>query len=96
MEIMQWAAWLAGAVAVVGLVQWAKNFAPGAPTWVWRIAMPAVAIGVAFASKSSAPWFDAMGVAAISQLGYELIVQQVKKRLGGGDAPDPSVKGFQP
>jgi hypothetical protein len=86
MEIAQWGVWLSGAVAVVGVIQWAKGLAPKAASWVWLAAMPALSLAASFAAGGQRPWFDALGIAAIAQLGYELIVQAVRKRLGGGAA----------
>jgi len=83
MDFMNWAAWLAGAVAVVGITQWMKGLAPKASSWVWAAIMPLLAIGVAWAAGGARPWFDALGIVAIAQLGYELIVQGVKRKLGG-------------
>lgn len=84
MEFIQWGIWLAGAVAVVGGVQWAKGLAPKAPSWVWLLAMPVLSVAAALAAGGDRPWFNALGIAAIAQLGYELIVQAVRKKLGGG------------
>jgi len=83
MEFTNWAAWLAGAVAVVGITQYLKGFAKEAPSWVWLAVMPVLAIGTAWAAGGARPWYDALGIVAIAQLGYELIVQGVKRNLGG-------------
>jgi hypothetical protein len=83
MEFVQWVTWLAGAVAVVGVLQWIKGLAPKAPSWAWSVAMVALSIAAAFAAGGPRPWFDALGIAAISQLGYELIIQVVRKKIAG-------------
>jgi hypothetical protein len=43
----------------------------------------ALSIAAAFAAGGPRPWFDALGIAAISQLGYELIIQVVRKKIAG-------------
>ena len=75
--------WGAGAVVVVGLVQWAKNLWPAAPRWAWMSMLPLFAFVAAFAAsgfKLDSVW-DALGIWAIAQLGYELIIQVVKNKL---------------
>ena len=83
MDLVVWGAWLAGAVAVVGVLQYLKGLAKGAPSWIWSAAMPALAIVTAWAAGGARPWFDALGIASIAQLGYDLIVQRIRKDLGG-------------
>jgi len=69
--------WITGAVAVIGVMEWAKNFAPKAPTWVWAIAMPILAIGYAIA-----PDFVRLGagIVAVSHIGYANIIQLIKNK----------------
>ncbi len=66
-------AWLQGAVVVVGLVQWLKGLFAKAPSWVWAITAPAIAIGYAFAPEAIR---NAAGFLAVSQLSYETIMQR--------------------
>ncbi len=80
--------WTAGAVIVVGVIQWAKGAIPMAPAWTWTILLPLVSLGAATASavqaeKMTGLFWDAAGIWAISQLGYEIIIQTIKKKLGG-------------
>ena len=75
--------WGSGAIVVVGLVQWAKNLCPNAPRWAWMSMLPLAAVVAAVAAKGfalPAVW-DALGIWAIAQLGYELIIQTVKNKL---------------
>ena len=83
MQLITWGAWLAGAVAVVGVLQYLKGLAKEAPSWVWSAVMPALAIATAWAAGGERPWFDALGIASIAQLGYDLIVQRIRKDLVG-------------
>lgn len=73
--------WAGGAITVVGLLQWFKGLAPGAPSWIWGIAAAALALGYAAAP----PWAQTgAGILAVSQIGYEQIVQRLKAKLGAG------------
>ena len=85
------AAWVAGAVIVVGLIQAAKSAITGAPSWLWLVVMLVVSVAAAFAAGTTRPWFDALGIAATSQLGYELIVQGAKKKIASmmGEKVEP-------
>jgi len=87
MDFIDFAVWFAGAVIAVGLIEWAKNLFPKAPPWVWMVVLPVGAFVAAFsivlkdeASTVSIVW-NALGIWSLSQLGYALIVQLVKKRL---------------
>ena len=79
--------WIAGAVIVVGVMQWCKNLLSKIPSKAWAFVLPIISVGTAFASAikdedySIIVW-NALGIWAISQLGYELIVQKIKERLG--------------
>jgi len=97
MDIMQWVAWLAGAVAVVGGIEYLKGFAPMWPAWVWRLLMPVASIGAAIAAGGPRPGFDALGITALAQLGYTLIVRKVRKGLGDdSEGGETKVSGFTP
>ena len=42
--------WAAGAIIVVGVIQWLKGYVQqivrsGVPTWIWSVIMPLCAIG---------------------------------------------------
>jgi hypothetical protein len=81
MDFSDFGSWLAGAVAVVGLIQWIKGLVPKTtPTWVYAVLAPVLALGWALAPE---PVQQASGVLGVSQIGYETIIQTVKKRLGG-------------
>ena len=74
------------AFMIVGAIQWLKalveKVAPGAPTWIYVAALPVVAAAVGFVPVGGVVWI-AWGAGALAQLGYELIVQTVKNKLGG-------------
>lgn len=87
MNFDSFASWLAGAVAIVGIIQWAKGacekiIPDKLPSWVWSLVLPAVAVGVSFTMTGEYFW-NLCGTWAIAQLGYEVIIQAVKKKVGG-------------
>ncbi len=75
--------WIPGAIVVIGLIQWIKGIASGAPTWVWAAIAPIIAIVYSYSPPAIR---DAAGFLAVSQLGYETIIQMIKRKLGGGSA----------
>ncbi len=53
-------------------------------TWFWRLALLPASVVVAITIKMLPAWaLVALVILAASQLGYEVIVKNVKKRLGG-------------
>jgi len=87
MTFDSFACWLAGAVAIVGIIQWAKGliekiFPDKIPSWLFSIILPFVAVGVSF-TMTGEYWWNLCGTWAIAQLGYEVIVQTVKKKIAG-------------
>lgn len=76
MDFGDFVTWLAGAVVVVGLVQWIKGLVRDAPSWVWAIVMAGVSIGVGYAMPSGGI-YAGLGTWAIAQLGYDAILKGV-------------------
>lgn len=72
---------LGAAVAVAGLIQWAKNWLKGAKPWVWAALLIPLSIGYAYLPAKIQ---GALLVAAIAQLGYETLIQPAKRKLDGG------------
>lgn len=79
--------WTAGAIIVVGAIQWAKGIVKqiikrDVPTWIWSIIMPICAVGASIASGHGGKWiWNGLGIWAASQLGYEVIVKSVASFL---------------
>jgi len=78
--------WVGGGVVVVGMIQFAKGLFPKPaqdqiPSWVWAIIAAGSAIAYAYVPEGIR---NALGVLAVSQIGYETILQTVKNKLGGG------------
>jgi hypothetical protein len=77
---IQWFLILAVAFTVVGMIQFAKGFAKGLPSWFWGLMLPAGCVGVAAAFLYLPPFvMVALLAMGLSQLGYENIVQLVKQ-----------------
>lgn len=82
---IDWGYVVSAAVIAVGIVQWMKGLLKRFPSWVWSAIIPAVSTGVAFAADGGV-WqiaTNALAVWAICQLGYELILQNIGKMIGG-------------
>jgi hypothetical protein len=70
------------ALTSVGVIQFAKGLAPYAPWWVWAISLAAASIGLGAVAAYLPPWV-AMAILglAVAQIGYETIVQLIKKKI---------------
>lgn len=82
---IDWTMILAVAFAAIGLIEYAKGCAPMVPALVWRIAQPVVCLGLAVVFVLLPPTIVTGVMAlALSQIGYEAVIETVKKRIGGG------------
>lgn len=81
---MDWEVAAIGVFIVVGLTEYVKGFHPKAGSIVWRLALVPSSLIVS-ASIEYLPRFVlvALLILACSQLGYEVVVETVRKRLGG-------------
>ena len=83
------AVWLTGAIIVVGLVEWVKALGQAitdrkVKSIVYAACLPVVAFIVAYSMElEGSRFWVALGIWAIAQIGYELIIQAVRKKLGG-------------
>lgn len=81
------ALWAMGAAIVVGLMQWAKKLLdkplPNLPSWAWSFVLPACSFGAGFAYGGDKPVWNSLGIWAIAQLGYLVIIKTVEAKLGG-------------
>jgi len=79
---MDWKEMVCVAVAVVGILQWLKGLLPAVKPWVWAAASVVGCLGLA-AAFAYLPAFVRVGVVALAlaQLGYETIVQLVKRKI---------------
>ena len=72
---------LGAAVAVAGLIQWAKNWLKTAKPWIWAAVLIPLSIGYAYLPERVQ---TGLLVAAVAQLRYETLTQPAKKKLDGG------------
>jgi hypothetical protein len=70
---------LGAAVAVAGLIQWAKNWLKTAKPWIWAALLIPLAIGYAYLPEKVQ---TGLLVAAVAQIGYETLIQPAKNKLG--------------
>ena len=83
--MIDWETVSVGVFVVVGLIEFAKGFAKNMDGWFWRLALLPASVLVAVTIKVLPAWaLTALVILAASQLGYEVVVKNVKKRLGGG------------
>jgi hypothetical protein len=70
------------ALTAVGVIQFAKGLLPGAPWWAWAAALAVVSVGLGAAAHFLPTWLSMsiLGM-AIAQIGYETIVQLIKKKI---------------
>lgn len=88
---LDWLFVIAVAIVTVGAIQWIKSLLkqlpPDAgkeviPSWVWAVAMPVIAVGMALLFSATPPWVTWGALAfALAQLGYDNIVKLVQKRI---------------
>jgi hypothetical protein len=81
MEFIDIAMWGAGAVIVVGLLEFLKGAFPKAPSWVWTVAVVLASGLTSLSGNSQKPVWDALGILSLSQICYQLIIQSIKKKF---------------
>jgi len=78
---VDWIIVMAGAVGVVGAMEWIKGFFPLVKTWMTRIILLPVCFGVALITDGG--WaqvgINAILMLAICQIGYDMILSNIKK-----------------
>jgi hypothetical protein len=72
------AVWVVGALIVAGLTQWIKNYIhlPGKHKWIYGIIAAALSFLAAYAGGGTTILWNFLGTLAVSQLGYENIMQK--------------------
>ena len=81
---MNWELVLTVAFSSIGLIEFSKGCLPQMKSWVWRVAFVALCPLLALAYSLLPPWVQIGGTAlAVGTLGYQNIIELVKKRLGG-------------
>jgi len=87
MDKLDWQQIALVAFGVIGVIQYLKGYLPKAPSIVWALIQPVLCLGFG-AAYSLLPSWVTYGVTALalSQIGYETIVQAIKKKIEGGAA----------
>ncbi len=85
LDLIMAGTWIAGAVIVSGIIQWAKSlaktvFTKEIPSWVWVVILPVISFGSAVSVGGQVLW-NTLGIWAIAQVGYETIIQSIKTKL---------------
>jgi DMSO reductase anchor subunit len=81
---IEWEIVLAAAFAAVGILEYLKGFFKSAPGAAWRIVQPVLCLAFAAVAALLPSWVMVGILAlALSQIGYDTIIQVVKKKLGG-------------
>jgi hypothetical membrane protein len=78
--------WIGGSVLVIGLVQILKTYTKKMDkkfNWVYSVASAIFSILVGIYSGGANVVWDCLGILAVSQLGYEAILQTLLKKLKG-------------
>ena len=70
--------WLAGAVAVLGLVQYLKGQFKTLPSWTWGVTSIVLCVAWGFTNEK---FHLAWGTLSITQLGYETVYQPILKKI---------------
>ena len=72
------ALWIAGALIVAGLTQWTKSFIKlkSPHKWIYGIISAGIAFSAAYAGGGTTILWNFLGILAVSQLGYESIMQK--------------------
>jgi hypothetical protein len=79
---VNWEIVLAAAFAAIGVLEFIKGFFPTATGKAWRILQPILCIGFSGIALVAPPWIMTGILAlALSQVGYETIIETVKKKV---------------
>jgi hypothetical protein len=81
---IDWETVLAAAFAAIGVLEYIKGFFKNAPSFVWRITQPVLCVLFAGISALLPAWVM-VGILALamSQVGYQVIIDTVKNKIGG-------------
>jgi hypothetical protein len=83
-QFLVWVAlWAAGALIVSGVLQGIKGSLPNLPTLVYKLLAPAISVAVALFAPNDAPIWNALGIYAVSQLLYDVIIARARREIEG-------------
>ena len=78
--------WIGGSVLVCGILQYLKTYTKKMDkkfNWVYSVASAILSTLVGIYSGGANVVWDCLGILAVSQLGYEAILQTILKKLKG-------------
>lgn len=79
---VDWEVVLSAAFGAIGVLEYIKGFYKGSPSYVWRILQPVLCLGFAAVAAFLPAWvMTGILALALSQVGYELILDGVRKKL---------------
>lgn len=81
---INWEIVLAAAFAAIGILEYVKGFFKEAPSKSWRLLQPVLCLAFAAVAALLPSWVM-VGILALSlsQIGYDVIIQAVKTKIGG-------------
>jgi DMSO reductase anchor subunit len=79
---INWELVLATAFCAVGIIEWLKGFAKDGKPGLWRWLLPVICLVIGAVALMLPAWV-LVGILALalSQIGYEVIIEAVKKRI---------------
>jgi hypothetical protein len=81
---MEWEIILSAAFVAIGVIEYLKGFFKTAGSQVWRILQPVMCLLIAGVAAYLPSWvMTGLLALALSQIGYEAIIETVKKKIGG-------------
>ena len=81
---MEWEVILSAAFVAIGVIEYLKGFFKTADSKVWRLMQPALCLLIAGVAAYLPSWvITGLLALALSQVGYEVIIETVKKKIGG-------------
>lgn len=82
---INWEIVLAAAFAAIGIIEYIKGFFKKADSKIWRALQPVLCIAFAAVGALLPAWvMTGILALALSQVGYEVMIETVKKKIGGG------------
>ena len=84
---VNWEIIMSAAFAAIGVMEYIKGFFKEAPGKAWRILLPVFCVAFSAVATLLPPWvIGGILALSLSQVGYDLIIQTVKRKIGGGVA----------
>lgn len=84
-EMISIGTWIMGSIIVIGGMQYIKGLVPITGNWrkLYSLCSIVIAFAAAYAGGGAHVFWDFMGILAIAQIGYDVILQNLLKKLKG-------------